>query len=783
MELKVSVFKDLQSYDSSPMRLEDVSWWIQHDESIRNKTELYRNLAKTITRDEANKKVKGSMMPAFSVAVLFNGQGKQTTHVTRVTGLSICDIDHVDRNQMDEVRRKIQQDSHTLLLYATISGEGFRVIFCYSGVPQKEQKSQKDPTADNISVISDISAGQFSPPENGILYRAAYKKGNQYYADLCGVAYDGQCSNITRLSGIAHDAEAVLNLLAEPFLITDDEAAAANTAADTESGKRRKEDPVGTHHAEAEAAWAIIEQMLAKRNIAYGQGTHHHYVMHAAHLFNHFGVPKEDVLEWASQNWCDYEQKQRESIIHWVYQNRQHEYGCWRLNKAGRPKEVTMITLPGIVEWLSQNKVEVIYNQITDQTYYRCEMLNLRGQTTELSPPTSDWQQMEDSVICTLRKLMATDTAKRVLKPDVRDMIMSDFARRIHPVRDYVRQLPAWDKVDRVALLAAHVHVDPVQDNQSPEDAQELFLWALHKWLVATMADWLSDDICNETILTLIGPQGVYKTTFFRYLLPPSLRPYYLENSSNSFSQKDDQIALVENCLVEIEEIDMFKDRDNAELKSLSTKVTLKIRRPYDKFVMAKHRLASLCATGNQERFLTDDTGNRRWLCFRVANIDNPRAWDFDYEQLYAQLRDEYYDGFAYWFSKPEEERMKQQNEYFRIVSDEEQLIRCRFRKPKAGEPFKRLNSATIAQMISYGNRQITSRRVSLVMKAIGFHSERNSKGCYYKLYEMDPNESQRVISDMLAEPEIEEKKPEPTQPDLFARYNDDDDNNGDLPF
>ena len=482
------------------------------------------------------------------------------------------------------------------------------------------------------------------------------------------------------------------------------------------------------------------------------------------------------MLEWASQNWCDYEQRQRESIIHWVYQNRQHEYGCWRLNKAGRPKEVSMITLPGIVEWLSQNKVEVIYNQITDQTYYLCEMLNLRGQSSELSPPTSEWLQMEDSVVCTLRKLMATDTAKRVLKSDVRDMIMSDYARRIHPVRDYVRQLPAWDKVDRVALLAAHVHVDPVQDNQSPEDAQELFLWALHKWLVATMADWLSDDICNETILTLIGPQGVYKTTFFRYLLPPSLRPYYLENSSNSFSQKDDQIALVENCLVEIEEIDMFKDRDNAELKSLSTKVTLKIRRPYDKFVMAKHRLASLCATGNQERFLTDDTGNRRWLCFRVANIDNPRAWDFDYEQLYAQLRDEYYDGFAYWFDKPEEERMKQQNEYFRIVSDEEQLIRCRFRKPKPGEPFKRLNSATIAQMISYGRQPITSRRVSLVMKAIGFHSERNSKGCYYKLYEMDPNESQRVISDMLSEPEIEEKKPEPTQPDLFE-------SSDDLPF
>ena len=618
-DIKLSMFKDLQSYESKAVSLDTVLWWIKCDLSVQQKTELYRNLAKTITREEANKKVKDSIMPAFSVAVVFNGLGKQTTHATRVTGLSICDIDHVERGKMEEVRCKIWADPHTVLAYTTISGEGFRVIFCYSGVPQKLQKSQKDPADDNISVISDISVGQFTPPENGILYRAAYKKGNQYYADLCGVPYDAQCSDITRLSGIAHDGEAVLNLQAEPFLITDDEAAAANTAADTESGKRRKEDPVGTHHAEVEAAWVVIEQMLAKRNIAYGPGTHHHYVMHATHLFNHFGVERDDVLEWAAQNWCDYEKKQRESIIHWVYRNRQNEHGCWRLNKAGRSKEVTMITLPDIVEWLRKNKVE-----------------------------------------------------------------------------------------------------------------------------------------------------GIYKTTFFRYLLPPSLRPYYLENSSNSFSQKDDQIALVENCLVEIEEIDMFKDRDNAELKSLSTKVTLKIRRPYDKFVMAKHRLASLCATGNQERFLTDDTGNRRWLCFRVANIDNPRAWDIDYEQLYAQLRDEYYDGFAYWFDKSEEERMTQQNEYFRIVSDEEQLIRCRFRKPKPGEPFKRLNSATIAQMISYGRQPITSRRVSLVMKAIGFKSERNSKGCYYKLYEMDTNESQRVISDMVAEPEIEEKKPEPTQPDLF---------------
>ena len=134
-DLKLSIFKDLQSYESKAVELDTILWWIKCDQSVKSKTELYRNLAKTITREEANKKVKNSIMPAFSVAVVFNGKGKQTTHVTRVTGLSICDIDHVEGSKMEEVRRKILADPHTLLAYRTISGEGLRIIFRYTSAP------------------------------------------------------------------------------------------------------------------------------------------------------------------------------------------------------------------------------------------------------------------------------------------------------------------------------------------------------------------------------------------------------------------------------------------------------------------------------------------------------------------------------------------------------------------------------------------------------------------------------------------------------------------------
>ena len=75
--------------------------------------------------------------------------------------------------------------------------------------------------------------------------------------------------------------------------------------------------------------------------------------------------------------------------------------------------------------------------------------------------------------------------------------------------------------------------------------------------------------------------------------------------------------------------------------------------------MIEKHRLASFCATGNQEKFLSDETGNRRWLCFLVSQIDDPRSWGIDYGQLYAQLRDEYHADFHHWFSPEQRQRIQ----------------------------------------------------------------------------------------------------------------------------
>ena len=44
--IKVSIFKDLKSYESRPVGLQEVLWYLQNDRDVENKTALYRNLAK-----------------------------------------------------------------------------------------------------------------------------------------------------------------------------------------------------------------------------------------------------------------------------------------------------------------------------------------------------------------------------------------------------------------------------------------------------------------------------------------------------------------------------------------------------------------------------------------------------------------------------------------------------------------------------------------------------------------------------------------------------------------
>ncbi len=728
IQQKLSLFQCLTSVPSKAVGLEEVVRLIRYDNGVTAKTENYRRMASVLGKEKADEEVKKKLVPAFSVGVLFDGNGRGAANVLGFTGLALCDIDHIASEELrvkseefataiDNAFEKAKNDPHALMVYRTISGDGLRIIYRY---------------------VRDEG------PLTATSWRAAFLKGNTYFAELTGHDYDTQCTDYSRLSGMAHDDEVYVNWEAEAFVITDEEILEANFDGRGEKGKPRKEYAAGTHAVAVDEAWPRVEQTLARRQMAYQSGHHHDYVMHAAFLFNRYGADQDELLTWAAQEWSDYDTKQREATIRSCYKKTQ-EHGTWRLNRQGRKqKETSMITLPEIRQWLSQ-RVEVVYNLVTDQTMFRLKIENGKlkigcaDNNVQCSMFNGQWVQLDERVLCSIRGQIAADTGKRVLKQDVRDVLNSDFSRLSHPVREYVEALPAWDSRDRVKELCSHVSA------QEPQ----YFEWTLHKWLVAAVATWMSDLSSNHEIFVLIGAQGIYKTTFFRHLLPPQLRMYFWENAHNSFSSKDDHLALAENCLVEIEEIDLQSPRDISELKALATSEKVKERRPYARFREEKHRLASFCGSGNQERFLSDETGNRRWLCHKVDHIDDPRTWGLDYDQLYAQLRDELRQGFRYWFDPDEQRRVERQNEAFRIESDEEQLIRSRLRRPSAGEKVTLMNSGMICQFLNGGvvGRGLSTRKVGIIMTSLGFRKVHTMQGNFFEVYQIPLDQIQATLA------------------------------------
>ena len=143
------------------------------------------------------------------------------------------------------------------------------------------------------------------------------------------------------------------------------------------------------------------------------------------------------------------------------------------------------------------------------------------------------------------------------MKSDIVEYVNSDEIDIFDPIADYLEHLPKWNGENHVARLF----------NRLPGVDSELTGY-LATWLRSAVAHWLQMDTIhgNECVPTLIGAQGCGKTTFFVRLLPPHLRAYYLDhlNLSNKF---DKEMALTNNLLVNIDELDAIPPSQHASLK------------------------------------------------------------------------------------------------------------------------------------------------------------------------------------------------------------------------
>ena len=286
------------------------------------------------------------------------------------------------------------------------------------------------------------------------------------------------------------------------------------------------------------------------------------------------------------------------------------------------------------------------------------------------------------------------------------------------------------------------------QSERSASNADALWRICFKKWFVAMVASWMRDEIVNHQVLVLIGRQGIYKTTWLEHLIPPQLRAYACKLANSNELNKDERLRIAEFGLISLDEIDSMNNRELNQLKSIITSTDINERAAYAYTKERRVRLASFCASGNRRDFLTDITGNRRWLPFEVESIQNPFFTILPYDRMYAQAWALAQDPlFSYWFDLDEIEILEQHNQHFRDESNEEQLIDVYFAVPAEGaQNAKFLTTAEISErLIYFGNikRPLTLSRLGVLLGQKGFVSVRRGTPCRrgWLIYERDNEE------------------------------------------
>lgn len=240
------------------------------------------------------------------------------------------------------------------------------------------------------------------------------------------------------------------------------------------------------------------------------------------------------------------------------------------------------------------------------------------------------------------------------------------------------------------------------------------------------VASWMKDEVVNHTVLVLVGRQGIFKTTWLDHLMPPELRAYSSKLPLSGQISKDDRLRLCENAMLNIDELDAICGREMNIVKSLLTSTDVNERAAYGRLKERRVRLASFCASTNNREFLTDITGNRRWLPFEVESIQNPFHTTLPYEYLYAQAKHLVEQGwFAYWFDMQEIEELEKHNEEFRAQDNEEQLLPILFDIPAEGKGEFMTTAQISERLVTYGGikRPMSLNRLAVLLGKTGYQN------------------------------------------------------------
>ena len=185
----------------------------------------------------------------------------------------------------------------------------------------------------------------------------------------------------------------------------------------------------------------------------------------------------------------------------------------------------------------------------------------------------------------------------------------------------------------------------------------------------------------NKQAFILIGKQNDGKSSFLRFLCPPSLKEYYSEVFNPE--GKDGLISLCRNFIINLDELTVLAKTDIDRIKKTFAIDEVNARLPYDKSESILKRIGNFVGSTNNSEFLNDPTGSVRWLCFEIENINWEYSKVVNMDLVYSQAYSLFKSGFDYKVTPEELAENEKSNEKHTVQTKEMSAILEHFSKVK----------------------------------------------------------------------------------------------------
>lgn len=212
--------------------------------------------------------------------------------------------------------------------------------------------------------------------------------------------------------------------------------------------------------------------------------------------------------------------------------------------------------------------------------------------------------------------------------------------RPYNPVKSYLSALK-WDETPRLDLVASSV--------LGAEDTQ-LNRRMVRRFFIGAVARAMKPGCKLDTALILVGPQGTYKSTFFRVMFGQ-----WFSDSPIPIGNKDAFIQLAACWGYEAAEMESLNRSTAEAVKQFMSASSDTFRGVFERHARPRPRQSVLVGSTNRASFLSDDTGSRRFWPITIPgmiNIDLAREWR---DQLWAEAV-LWHEGGEQWHLTAEED-------------------------------------------------------------------------------------------------------------------------------